>query len=133
VRLTEIEFALDAPPGLVLQFAAAKEFIDEVTFGLDQQKLDFVCQLDQLFVMTIAVAAMLDGFEPVAVKIANRSDDGFREPTLGRHPVETLDRPLNGAPSGLELLAPFGLLFAASGMGETERAGHGGQRQAFAD
>ena len=84
MRLAQIEFVLDAPARLVLQFAVAIETIDQVPFGLDQRRFEFVAELDELFVTAVAIGAMLDVFKSVAVTDANRFNDGFRDLTLGR-------------------------------------------------
>ena len=62
MRLAQIEFVLDAPARLVLQFAGAIETIDKVPLGFEKRKFEFVAELDELFVTAVAVGAMLDVF-----------------------------------------------------------------------
>ena len=66
------------PTRLILQFAVAIEVVNKIALGLDQRKLDLVAEIDQLLVTYVAVAAVIDNLEPVALRRANRPDNGFR-------------------------------------------------------
>ncbi len=61
MRLTQIELPLDSATRLVLQHAAAKELVNALPFGGDQQKLDLVMTFGEL---SVAVAPVLDVLEP---------------------------------------------------------------------
>jgi hypothetical protein len=109
--------------------------VDQVPLGVDQRRLDFVAELDELFVTAVAVIAVLDVPESVAAKGAKRFDDGLRQLAFGRQGVKAFDRRLDRASADLIFLAYLVLSLAPTGIGETERAGHGGRqaRKGFFD
>ena len=47
LSLAQVEFALDAAPGFILQFAIPEEIIDTLALGTDEEKFDLVMQLGQ--------------------------------------------------------------------------------------
>ena len=60
MRLAQIELSLDPAPRLVFQLAAAKELVDLVSLGGDQQTFDLVVKLTEPSVAVVTVASMLD-------------------------------------------------------------------------
>ena len=134
IRIAQIEFALDVPTLLVLQFAVAIEVVDEIALGVDQRQLDLVAEVDQLLVTGVAVVAMVDEFEPIALGDADRADDRIRAPG-----VRSSAGRAHGSRPRARVCAPWNSSFLSScrsrrpGVGETQRAGDPGQRQAFAD
>src|SRR5580704_13274514 len=132
-RIAQIELALDVPAAFILQFAGAIKIVDEVPFRLDQRELDVIAKLGDLFVMLIAILAMVDIFEPVAQMSPDRSDQRLGELAALGERLEPFDRRLDRASADLELLLPLGLSLTASCVRETKHAGYRGKRQAFAD
>ena len=122
-RIAQIEFALDMPAAFILQFTGAIKIVDEVPFRLDQRELDVIAKLGDLFVMLIAIPAMVDIFEPVAQMSEDRSDHRLAELAALGERVEPFDRRLDRASADLELLLPVGLSLTASCVRETKRAG----------
>ena len=64
--------------------------------------------------MVVAVLAIFDVLEPVALMSADRSDDGLGKLPALRDRLEPLDRRLDRAPADLELLLLLGLALAAA-------------------
>src|ERR1700733_9495938 len=132
-RIAQIELALDMPAAFILQFAGAIKIVDEVPFRLDQRELDLIAKLGDLFVVLVAILAMLDIFEPVAQMSEDRSDHRLGELAAFGERLEPFDRRLDRASADLELLLPLGLSLTASCVRETKHASYRGKRQAFAD
>ena len=75
MRLTQIKFALDSAPRLIIQPAAAKDFVDALPFGSNQEKLDLVTKLGVLSMTLMTVTSMFRMLEPILVEGAERLND----------------------------------------------------------
>ena len=103
-RVAQIELALDAPAAFILQLAGAIKIVDEVPFRLDQRQFEVIAELGQLSAMVVAILAILDVCEPVALMSADRSDDRLGKLAALRDRLEPLDRRFDRAPADVELL-----------------------------
>src|SRR3984957_13856412 len=131
-RIAQIELALDAAAAFIFQLAGAIQIVDEVPFCLDQGELDLIAKLGGLFVMLVAVLAMLDIFEPVAQMSEDRSDHRLAKlPALGER-LQPFNRRLDRASADLKLLLQVGLPLTAPCVRQTKHAGYRWKRQAFA-
>ncbi len=62
IHLTQIERPLNSAPRLVLQHATAKEFVNVLPFGCNQQKLDLVMKLVERRSKSLMPQQRVDGF-----------------------------------------------------------------------
>src|SRR3954454_21278286 len=104
MRLTQVELALDAAAGFVLQLAVAVEIVDRVTLSGDQLQLNLVVVLDQLPAIGVAMVAMLDIPQPVAVARVERMDNLLRQLVFRRQLLQPCDRRLDRLVPGMRLL-----------------------------
>src|SRR5579863_93528 len=89
-------------------------------------------QLDEPFVPLVAVTAMLDSLEAIAVPCAQRANEVLRELTFCDEFVETPHRRLDGLPSCRKFLDLVGVTLPEAGVGEPKCTDYGGQHQTLA-
>ena len=84
LRLAQIEFALDPPPGFVGKFASAEKLIGPLPLCADHQEFDFGVQVGKA-IMSIDALSVRDMSEPDSVLSADgRHCALWKAPPLGK-------------------------------------------------
>ena len=83
MRLTEIELALDPAPRLILQLAAAPQFVYAPPLSSNQIKLDLIALLRAFSMAIIALACEFRELEPVCIVGAERLNGLLNEIAFG--------------------------------------------------
>src|SRR5262245_35615294 len=99
MRLTQIELALDPASRLILQLAAAPQFVYAPPFRSDQKKLDLVTLRGAFSMAVIAIASEFRELEPICVVDPKRLNDLLNEIAFGGKRIEAFDRCLDPLPA----------------------------------
>ena len=109
VRLAQIKLALDSPPRLVLELAAAPQFIYAPPFGGNEMKLDLIALLRAFLMAIVALASEFRELEPVCIVTAERLNGLLREIAFAGKRIESLNRRLDPLPARLVLFNCIGM------------------------
>jgi hypothetical protein len=122
MRLAQIELALNPAPRIILQLAAAPQFVYAPPFSGNEMKLDLVALLRAFSMVIIALAIEFRELEPICIVTAKRLNGLLGEIAFQCKRIEALNRRLDPLPARLVLFNCIGMALSTPRVSETEGA-----------